>query len=138
MEKQASRREKAAVDALVKRKKEAFLVDQQQAASHGGSYGGSHGSTYDSTYGGTRNGGEGGGGGDVQGPPPIPLKAELGELDASLEASNLVFTKRFIRPIQNRIQNPSNQHISSPNSHIYIIILFPPPYDKPNNRNKPI
>ena len=88
MEKQASRREKAAVDALVKRKKEAFLVDQQQAASHDGSYGGSHGSTYDSTYGGTRNGGEGGGGGDVQGPPPIPLKAELGELDASLEASN--------------------------------------------------
>ena len=98
MEKQASRREKAAVDALVKRKKEAFLVDQQQAASHGGSYGGSYGgshgstygSTYDSTYGGTRNGGEGGGGGDVQGSPPIPLKAELGELDASLEASNLL------------------------------------------------
>jgi hypothetical protein len=117
MEKQASRREKAAVDALVKRKKEAFLVDQQQAASHGGSYGGSHhGSTYDSTYGGTRNGGEGGGGGDVQGSPPIPLKAELGELDASLEASNFLL---------GLFQNPSNQHISFPNSHIYIYIIPP-------------
>ena len=89
MEKQASRREKAVVDALVKRKKEAFLVDQQQAASHGSAHGSAHGSTY-----GMRGGG-GGGGGDSQGAPPIPLKAELGELDASLEASNLLVFKRF-------------------------------------------
>ena len=91
MEKQASRREKAVVDALVKRKKEAFLADQQQAASYDTTHGSAHGSTY-----GMRGGG-GGDGGDSQGSPPIPLKAELGELDASLEASNLLL-KRFIRP----------------------------------------
>ena len=95
MEKQASRREKAVVDALVKRKKEAFLVDQQQAASHGSTHGSAHGSAHGSTYGMRGGGGGGGGGGDSQGSPPIPLKAELGELDASLEASNLLVFKRF-------------------------------------------